>query len=266
MKYLLSLLCLYGLLLSASAHDLFLKFNSYYLAPNANVEVRLLNGEFHHSTNSIARDRMRDVSLVSPAGLTHPPLENWREAGTETVLRFATKEPGTYVIGTSIKPNELKMKAVDFNRYLQTEGVLDTFAERQKNGQFNQDSNERYSKHVKALFQVGETRTDTYQKALGYPVEIIPQQNPYSLKIGATLTVRCVKDGQPLANQALLYGWQARSGPATQRQMRTNAQGLAQIRLEAAGVWYIKFIHMTRVNEAAVNYESKWATLTFLLR
>ena len=157
------------------------------------------------------------------------------------------------------------MKAAEFNRYLQSEGVADTLLERQKNGQLKEDSNERYSKHVKAIFQVGDARSDTFQKALGYPVEIIPLQNPYTLKPGATLTVRCVKDGQPLANQSVLYGWQTRSGPATTRQTRTDAQGLAQIKLQAVGVWYIKFINMTRVNEGAVNYESKWATLTFLL-
>jgi uncharacterized GH25 family protein len=263
MKYLLSVCAFALLFVSALAHDMFLKFNSYYLAPDKFVEVRLLNGEFHHSVNSIERDRMRDVSVVAPSGVTHPPLENWRNAGTETVLRFATKEPGTYVVATSIKPRELKMKAAEFNRYLQLEGVNDTFLERQKNNQLKEDSNERYSKHVKAIFQVGDARTDTFQKALGYPVEIIPQQNPYALKVGDSLTVRCVKDGQPLANQSVLYGWQTVSGPAKTNKARTDAQGLVTFKLAAAGVWYVKFINMTRVSEGAVNYESKWATLTF---
>jgi uncharacterized GH25 family protein len=267
MKFALSVFGLAVLLASVSAHDLFLKFNSYYLAPNKEVEVRLLNGEFHQSANFIERERMRDVSVVAPSGVTHPPLTNWRNAGTETVLRFATKEPGTYVVATSIKPRELKMKAAEFNRYLQLEGVNDIFLERQKNNQLKEDSNERYSKHVKAIFQVGgqvgDARTDTFQKALGYPVEIIPQQNPYALKVGDSLTVRCVKDGQPLANQAVLYGWQTVSGPAKTNKARTDAQGFVSFKLAAAGVWYVKFIHMTRVSEGAVNYESKWATLTF---
>jgi uncharacterized GH25 family protein len=250
---------------SAGAHDLFLKFNSYYLAPNQSVEVRLLNGEFHHSANSVERDRMRDVSVIAPSGVTHPPLDNWRNAGTETMLRFATQEPGTYVVATSIKPRELAMKAAEFNRYLQLEGVNDTYLERQKNNQLNEASNERYSKHVKAIFQVGEARTDTFQKALGYPVEIIPLQNPYALKAGDTLTVRCLKDGQPLAHQSVLYGWQTRSGPAATRKARADAQGIVPIKLGATGVWYVKFINMTRVNEAKVNYESKWASLTFLI-
>ncbi|NOT63187.1 MAG: DUF4198 domain-containing protein [Acidobacteria bacterium] len=265
LRLLFAVSCWSGLWLSVTAHDLFLKFNSYYLAPNKDVEVRLLNGEFHHSANSIERDRMRDVSVVAPSGTTHPPLENWRNAGTETVLRFATKEPGTYVVATSIKPRELAMKAAEFNRYLQLEGVNDTYLERKKNNQLNEASNERYSKHVKAIFQVGDARSDSYQKALGYPVEIIPLQNLYQLKVGDTLTVRCVKDGQPLANQSVLYGWQTRSGPATTNKVRTDGQGLASMKLTATGVWYVKFINMTRINEGKVNYESKWATLTFLL-
>ena len=266
MKFIWSACGLAVLLASVSAHDLFLKFNSFYLAPNKEVEVRLLNGEFHHSVNSIERDRMRDVSVVAPSGVTHPPLENWRNAGTETVLRFATQEPGTYVVATSLKPRELKMKAAEFNRYLQLEGVNDTYLERQKNNQLNEASNERYSKHVKAIFQVGQVGNapnDSYQKALGYPVEIIPQQNPYALKLGDSLTVKCLKDGQPLANQSVLYGWQTVSGPAKTNKARTDAQGLVSFKLAAAGVWYVKFINMTRVNEGAVNYESKWATLTF---
>lgn len=43
---------------------------------------------------------------------------------------------------------------------------------------------ERYSKYVKAVFQVSEARTDSFKTALGYPVEITPQQNPYALKGG----------------------------------------------------------------------------------
>jgi hypothetical protein len=31
-------------------------------------------------------------------------------------------------------------------------------------------------------------------------------------------------------------------------------------------VWYVKFIHMARVREDSVDYESKWATMTFEVR
>lgn len=267
MKGILITTALLLLVVAARAHDMFLKFDSYFLAPNAQAEVRLLNGEFNKSENTITRDRMRDVSLLSPAGLSHPPEMDWRDEGKTSILRIKTGVAGTYVAGTSTKPNELAMKAADFNRYLQLEGVIDTFVERRKTKQLNQAATERYSKHVKAIFQVGDERSDTYKTPLGYPVEIIPQQNPYGLKIRDTLAALCVRDGQPIVNQYVLYGVQAAGQPRfSLLKTRTDKDGIARIPLNAAGRWYIKFIHMTPVNEAPVNYESRWATLTFELK
>ena len=31
----------------------------------------------------------------------------------------------------------------------------------------------------------------------------------------------------------------------------------------SSGRWYVKFIHMVRASEPGLDYESKWATLTF---
>ena len=267
MKSILIPAALLLLVVAASAHDMFLKFDSYFLAPNAQAEVQLLNGEFNKSENVITRDRMRDVSLLGPAGLTHPPEADWRDEGKTTVLRFQTGAAGTYVAGTSTRPKELAMKAADFNRYLQLEGVIDTFVERRKNKQLDLAATERYSKHVKAVFQVGDERSDAYKTPLGYPVEIIPQQNPYSLKIGDTLAALCVRDGQPLVNQYVLYGVQARGQTRfTTLKTRTNKDGIARIPLSGPGRWYVKFIHMTQVSEPPVNYESRWATLTFEMK
>ena len=255
------------LVIAASAHDMFLKFDSYFLAPDSQAVVRLLNGEFNKSENVITRDRMRDVSLLGPAGLSHPPEADWRDEGKTSLLGFRTGAAGTYVAGTSTNPKELSMKADDFNRYLQLEGVIDTFIERKKNNQLNLAATERYSKHVKAVFQVGEERTETYKTPLGYPVEIIPQQNPYQLKPGDTLAVLCVRDGQPLVNQYVLYGVQAaRQLRFTLLKTRTDKDGIARIPLSGVGRWYIKFIQMSRVDEPPVNYESRWATLTFELK
>jgi uncharacterized GH25 family protein len=215
MKSIRITLILLLLVITASAHDMFLKFDRYFLAPNAQVEVRLFNGEFNKSENTITRDRMRDVSLLSPAGLSHPPETDWRDEGKTSILRFKTGAAGTYVAGTSTKPKELSMKATEFNRYLQLEGVIDTFVERRKNKQLNQPATERYSKHVKAVFQVGNERTETYKTPLGYPVEIIPQQNPYNLKIGDTLMALCVRDGSRWLINMCCMACRRRDNPAS---------------------------------------------------
>ena len=138
-------------------------------------------------------------------------------------------------------------------------------AARKKNGSLNRPARERYSKHVKALIQVGDTRSTGDSVELGYPAEIIPLNNPYDLKAGGTLRIRAVVEGRPVPNQLVMSGGRTVGGgsiPA--RSVRTDAEGVARIRVRSPGVWYVKFIHMEpMVGSTTVDYESKWATLTF---
>src|ERR1044072_2012814 len=107
------------LVVSASAHDLFLKFNNYFVQPNSRATVRLMNGEFWKSENAVERDRFRDVSLITPTGnRLNPPLTEWFDKGTEATLKLPVAEAGTYVFGLYTKPRELEMKAPAFNDYL----------------------------------------------------------------------------------------------------------------------------------------------------
>ncbi len=255
------------LVISVRAHDLFLKFDTYFLRPNSQATVRLLNGSFRASEGVVARDRMRDVSLVAPDGkISHPEATMWRDGGKTSLLNVQTGGAGTYVVGVSIKPREIDLKAKDFNEYLAHDGLPDTLAARRKEGELSKDVRERYSKHVRAIFQVGDARTDTYRTPLGYSVEIIPQQNPYDLRVGQTLEVLCTLDGHPLVNQFVLAGRETRGRMSRETGARTDAAGIARFKLGGAGKWYVKMIHMTPVTNGSVNYESKWATLTFEIR
>jgi hypothetical protein len=50
------------------------------------------------------------------------------------------------------------------------------------------------------------------------------------------------------------------------KSVRSDAQGVATIPLSTPGMWYIKFINMVKVQRDTVDYESKWASLTFQVR
>jgi uncharacterized GH25 family protein len=119
---------------------------------------------------------------------------------------------------------------------------------------------------VRAVFQVGDKLSDDYKRPLNYPVEIIPQENPYSLKAGQTLPVLCLLDGKPLANQFVIAGRESRGGRISSIGRRTDANGIVRFRLSGAGKWFVKMIHMVPVSEPNLNYESKWATLTFEIK
>lgn len=252
---------------TARAHDLFMKLDSYFLAVKTRASVRLLNGTFQKSDGLVARDRFRDISLYAP-DLSGPISQSvtWRDEGKTTVMDVKTGGSGTYLAGVSTKPREIDLKAAEFNDYLQHDGIPDTLAERKKNNELNKDVRERYSKHVRAVFQVGDKLSDDYKRQLNYPAEVIPQQNPYALKVGDTISVLCMVDGQPVPDQFVMAGWESHDGKLHLLDARTNAAGLAIFKLAGAGKWYVKFIHMTPLSDPDLNYESKWASLTFEIR
>jgi hypothetical protein len=251
----------------ANAHYLFLKLDTYFFQPNSKASVCVMSGTFQKSNNLVKRDRLRDASLIAPSStITSPPLDGWRNEGDTAIFDLQAAEAGTYVIGVSTKQKEIELSGSKFNHYLEHDGIPDILTARRENNQLNSDARERFSKHVKAIFQVGESLSNSFKTPLNYPVEIIPQQNPYSLKAGEILEVLCLRDGKPLANQYVMAGWERHSGELPPLNARTDANGLVRFELKEKGKWYIQFIHMTVLKDQRLNYESNWATLTFELR
>jgi uncharacterized GH25 family protein len=255
---------------SLAAHDLFLKPDSFFAAPGGTITVRVLNGTFSESENAITRDRLRDISLVTPSGVTHPDTSQWddRTDPTMAVLHVRVASSGTYVIGASVQPREITVEARDFDTYLATVGVPDVLEARRKRKEFNWPVRERYSKHVKAVVQVGDRRTDGYGRDFNYPAELIPLDNPYALRAGGTLRVRALVGGGPVAKQLVIAGGLTPSGaPIPQRFVRTDKAGIARVSVSQRGAWYVRFIHMERATtDTTIDYESNWATLTFGVR
>lgn len=260
-----------GLLLTvvtvAAAHDLFLKPTRYFAPENSEVRVRVLNGTFTRSENSIARNRLADASVLTPVRRITLDTAEWSVAGDTSTFHIHTRGAGTYVIGASTRPSIIELSADDFNLYLKEDGIPDVLEARQKAGEMTKGAKERYHKHVKAMVQVGTTRSDHYATALGYPAEIVPMENPYSLASGASLRVRTLVDGKPAVNQLVVYGGvDGKDANIEPKSVRSNGDGVATIPLSSAGIWYVKFINMVKVQRDSVDYESKWASLTFQVR
>ena len=259
------LLCVVTVL---AAHDLFIKPAAFFLAPNTASRALIVNGTFTRSENSITWDRVRDVSIVGPAGRTHSDVSAWSAKGDTSVLRFTTGAAGTYVLGVATLPRELRLEAQEFNAYLESDGVPDFLAARRASGEITKAARERYQKHIKAMVQVGDTRSDAYATALGYPAELIPLTNPYALETGAPLRLRVLVDGQPVANQYVVSGGRTPAGGRIAAAgYRSDSEGIVHVPIRAVGQWYVKFIHMAKVaSDSTVDYESKWASLVFELR
>lgn len=255
------------LALPAFAHDLFLKPDSFFAMVNQKISISVMNGTFQSSEGAVNFARLTDVSVVSPSGSRANSKEaDFTKNETTAFLGLTPTEAGNYVVGLSTTWRESSLPAAEFNKYLPAEGIPDILEDRKRDGELDKDARYRYSKYVKTVLQAGEKQTDSYKTVLGYAVEMVPQQNPYKLKTGGTIEILCLKDGKPLAGQLVTTGYEAASKMLDETSARTDKNGMLRVKLTGAGKWYAKFINMVKVDDPKLNYESKWATLTFEVR
>lgn len=253
--------------LSGFAHDLFLKPTSFFVKVNEKISIPVMNGTFQTSEGAVAFARLTDVSLVAPSGArTHPVEGDLTKNESMAFLNITPKEAGNYIAGISTMWRESGLPADEFNKYLPAEGIPDILENRTRDGELDKDAKYRYSKYVKTIFQAGNKATDNYKTILGYAVEIVPQQNPYKLKKGSSLDILCLKDGKPLAGQIVTTGYEAGGKLLGETSARTDKDGIMKVQLTGAGKWYAKFINMVKIDDPKLNYESKWATLTFEIK
>jgi uncharacterized GH25 family protein len=250
---------------------MFLKAEEPVVAPNSDKVVRLLNGTFDKSENSISRDRMANVSIIAHGEVKNPPVEDWFDDENSSYLKYHAGEAGTYVIGVSTHSNVITMSPEDFIEYLEHEGLLDTLQTFRRENELT-EVRERYSKHVRTVVQVGDRKTDDYSKQLGYPVEILLDQNPYELRFGDDLSFQVLVDGKPAARQLArasyegFHGHDASDDHINSYDLRTDKEGRASFLLSNKAVWYISLIHIQKIDDPEADYESNWATITFQVK
>ncbi len=266
---------LFSVFLLCSGHDMFLKMETYFWEPNTKSTIKLFNGTFDKSDNIITRDRMIDVSLIGEGKRMTIDSSSWFDSDKTTILNITTGQTGTWVAGVSTKPRDIDLDAESFNDYLKHDGVLDILQMRKDNNILNEDAVEKYSKHVKTIFQVGEHKTNDWQQVLGYPVEFVPLTNPYHSSVGDKLKVKLLWLGKPISNQLVYAGNAATSHSHDHNddhhhhhhhtEYRTDENGIVALNLNESGEWFLRTIIMKESTEPDLDYESNWATLTFAI-
>ncbi|MFS4467435.1 DUF4198 domain-containing protein [Maribacter sp. 2210JD10-5] len=251
-----------------SSHELFLKTDSHFLKPNMATQLYLLNGTFDKSENAITTDRIINAKIIGPDYLFEPTESHYNINGNITYLNFSTEDEGTYMAGISTLPRVLEMDAKAFNDYLEHEGLEETIAERKKEGLINEKAKERYSKHVKSILQVGDKTSIDFMKPLNYPIEFIPLNNPFEIKMGDAVAFKLLRNGKPLPNHIVHYSISKPGQDAHENEnsTKTNKNGIVTMIPNESGKWYVATIHMEKKSEGGIDYESNWATLTFEIK
>src|SRR5437763_15514262 len=105
-----------ALLLLASValgRDRFLKLDTSFLEAHARVRIPVLNGTHFKSGGFVTRERVVDMSVVSPAGRTRLAAATARSRGPDStsLLGLELGHPSTYESGVSTRPREVGLRA-----------------------------------------------------------------------------------------------------------------------------------------------------------
>jgi hypothetical protein len=170
--------------------------------------------------------------------------------------------PGIQIVGVTTTPKLIELSALEFNHYLVADGLPQIYLTRFKEQSLDQPGKERYSKSPKTIFRIGTGVNGDPTKAIGLPLEIIPEANPFELEVADTLSVRVLFRTEPLVDANLGWDW-PNDGPLASGTIRTDSDGRAQIPISKTGLLAIRLTHMTRPKHVEYEWESYWTTLTF---
>lgn len=250
----------------AQAHDQWLEAEPFVLEPKAVSVLHHHSGDHFTSEEElpwlpdrasrlVQIDRHRTIDLLArlPAPRVKPIV----------ALRF--EDPGTHLVVLDKKAGSSILEAEKFERYLAEEEQHEAIAERRKRGESSRFGRERYTRHLKALLQVGPQADPVATRTVGQTLELVPLANPYSTGKGTRLPVKLLFEGRPLANARVVAHLR---GGGHAEALRTAEDGTVEVSLHRSGTWMIRAVYLRRCKTACEehDWESFWSSLTFAVR
>jgi len=198
--------------------------------------------------------------IVEDAGGRKPVVG--RDGGNPAGFIRAS-DPGVLVAGYLSNPSVVDESAEKFNQYLKEEG-LDSIAQlRARRNQTNARVHELFLRCAKTLVFAGPT-SGAGDRVLGFPLELVAERNPYSMRGSDAMPLRLMYQGHALAGALVIA--MNKQNPAEKISARTGSDGRVRLNLKAGGMWLVKAVHMIPAPAGSnADWQSYWASLTFEL-
>jgi uncharacterized GH25 family protein len=199
-----------------------------------------------------------------------PKLPFKGDIGDIPALKVRPQHAGLHVLVVSTTPDRLTYeKFAKFQTFVKAQGLDWAVGEHRKRGLPETGFTEAYSRHAKALVQVGPARGNngTHDVVVGMPIELVAEKNPYALPLspGVKLPVRLLWQGKPL-KQSQIKIFHKNSDKLDISNIRTDDEGRALVPLGLGGKFMLSAVQIIPWNEKpGVQWRSYWASMTFKL-
>lgn len=243
----------------AGAHTLWVNMTDYSPGFNerlgASAKSYLGWGHEYPAADFMTMEYLNSYGFVGPDGekSVFDPVE-----GGFLAEGVNMKTEGTYYVFADVKPGFYTMYEKDGRIHHHTGSI---------EGLSNIILSMYYEQYAKALVNVGEPSQEALTRPIGQNLEIIPLENPMSMKKGDKLRVKVLFKGEPSMYSRVLATYQ---GFSTEDDYAfatsTDKDGIATIRLLHYGPWLVKAEKSTGTNDETKGKcltHSYTATFTF---
>ncbi len=247
--------------LFVNAHEFWLQPKKYRYKIGEEVKVDFMVGEdFTGEFWDLARHKTEKIELYRLNGVKDLGKDVKPTKGNNLVVKVDVE--GTYLFAMQSNAAYLEMEANAFNDYLKEDGLDEMLEVRKKLNQLEKPSKEFYTRYAKLLVQAGEKKDDTFNKKVGFRYEIVPDQNPYTLKSGDYLSCKVFFEGK-LVPHALVKVWSKINDTTFLQNIYTERDGSIRFPISTSGEWMVSSVKMIQSEKAGAEYHSLWASLVF---
>ncbi len=258
------ILTLFGLTVTSDAHDFWIEPTLFQPEIGERVEFNLRVGQnLSGETLPWIPEWFLDYRVIGPEGAK--PVR--AIIGDIPAGGFEPQQDAIYTIGYFSGANLADLDAEKFNTYLKKEGLEHALKARKEAGTENERGREYYSRCAKTLVKAGDgADVSAMSTVIGYPLEIVPLNNPYKLQAGTSnnkLRIKILYDSAPIPGLAV-FAFNA-ANPEEKQRVATDSNGEATLQISTNGTWLIKAVHIFEIESDTAEWESFWASLTFRL-
>jgi uncharacterized GH25 family protein len=250
------------------AHDFWLQPSEYWISADVLTPMTLQVGHgLFRQRSPIPARRITRFEAIAPKGAPIDLHEHLRlgQAAEDGDFRFTT--PGAYVLVLQTDDGaQTHLPSIRFNDYLKVEGLTPALEQRMRLHQMDADGSERYSRCAKSIVQVGPPGAGTQaqvSKPVGLPLEIVPEANPYGAPRSASLPVRVMYAGRPLAG-ALVKLTDLKNDASPFEVHLTDHDGRASFVMPTSGSWLLNVIWTKALpHSEETDFETVFSSLSF---
>lgn len=246
-----------------SGHEFWLHPDRFIYRVGESVNIKFMVGEDYTGENwGGNRTRIKDLSLYY-SNVIDNCADHLSDTAKGDSLQVSFFEEGTMMFTFNNLNSFITLEPAKFNDYLREDGLQNAIDYRTANNETDSIGREYYQRSVKTLVQIGGRLTDTYKKQTTLPVDLIPEENPYSLRDGEQLKVKVLFQKKPLADTDIKV-WHRNNDRTVKHNLRTNDKGEVSFPVFTSGRWMVSTVKMVRLEKGTeADWQSYWGSLTW---